>query len=266
VVAFALETFGWRNTAFFSGALLILLGLPLVQVVQPRATPEQLAAADGREPAVGGEAGAGGTDSDGFTLRQAMHSPAFWLISLGHGSALLIVSAVNVHVVLHLTQHLDYSLAVASLVVTAINGAQIGGTLLGGVIGDKYDKRLIAFFCMAGHALGLVLVAFAFNAMMVFAFAMLHGMAWGLRGPMMAAIRADYFGRRSYSSILGMSSVITMFGSILGPIVAGILADITDGYQVGFTVLAVLASMGSLFFLFAKRPPAPVEAPGVRIS
>jgi len=74
---------------------------------------------------------------------------------------------------------------------------------------------------------------------------------------MMAAIRADYFGRRSYSTILGTSSVITMFGSILGPIVAGLLADYSGGYQLGFTILAVLSGLGSWFFLMAQRPSRP---------
>jgi MFS family permease len=259
VVAFALETFGWRDTALFSGVALIVLGLPLVQVVRPEPTQMELAAEDRPGSAsILPTAASPIQDRDtGFTLRQAMGSSAFWLISLGHGSALLIVSAVNVHVILHLTEKLGYSLALASLVVTAINGAQIFGTLLGGMIGDRYDKRLIAFACMAGHAVGLLLVAYAANAVMVFAFAALHGTAWGLRGPMMAAIRADYFGRRSYSTILGTSSVITMFGSILGPIVAGVLADYSGGYQLGFTILALLASLGSAFFLLAKRPQAP---------
>ena len=260
LVAFALENYGWRNTALFSGVLLILLGLPLVQIVRPQPLPSD-AEADGlsnRDPRP--DAGEHlNPAQDGFTLREAMLTPAFWLISLGHGSALLIVSAVNVHIILHLTEHLDYSLALASLVVTAINAAQIGGTLLGGVIGDRYDKRLISFGCMAGHALGLLLVAYATSALMVFGFAALHGVAWGLRGPMMAAIRADYFGRRSYGAILGTSSVVTMFGSILGPLVAGFLADYSGNYQTGFTLLAVLSGLGSWFFLSARRPFKPAE-------
>jgi MFS family permease len=259
LVAFALEHFGWRNTAFFSGAAMIVLGLPLVQMVrQEPSSPEsagEAGVASGIRPPP--EMAAVRVEGDGFTLRQAMRTSSFWLISLGHGSALLIVSAVNVHVILHLTEHLDYSLALASLVVTGINGAQIGGTLIGGLIGDRYDKRLIAFACMAGHAVGLLLVAYATNALMVFGFAVLHGAAWGLRGPMMAAIRADYFGRRSYSAILGTSSVITMFGSILGPVVAGLLADYSGDYQLGFTILAVLSGLGSWFFLLARRPDAP---------
>jgi sugar phosphate permease len=259
VVAFALETFGWRSTAFASGILVIVTGLPLVQVARQR--PEDMGLRADGEPADESQDVAGpGTfesstrDAADFTLREAMRTPAFWLISLGHGSALLIVSAVSVHLILHLEEDLGYSLALASLAVVVIQAAQIGGTLLGGVIGDVYDKRKIAFVCMASHTLALLLVAYAVNAVMVFAFAVLHGAAWGLRGPMMGAIRADYFGRTSYGAILGVSSLITMFGSITGPIVAGVIADRTGNYEAGFTILAVLAGLGSVFFLLAKKP------------
>ena len=46
----------------------------------------------------------------------------------------------------------------------------------------------------------------------------------------------------------------------MGPLIAGILADMTGSYEVGFTVLAVMAGLGSLFFVFAKPPQFPVHA------
>lgn len=263
LIAFALETWGWRSTAFASGILVIVTGLPMAQIARQR--PEDMGLRADGAPLEAADDGAQGDaarvsrDAGDFTLREAMRTPAFWLISLGHGSALLIVAAVQVHVVLHLNEELGYSLALASLAIVVIQAAQLGGTLLGGVIGDLYDKRKIAFVCMFAHALGLVLVAYAVNALMVFLFAVLHGAAWGLRGPLMGAIRADYFGRTSYGAILGTSSLITMFGSITGPLVAGILADRTGNYELGFTILAVLAGMGSVFFLLAKRPYKTIE-------
>jgi PGF-CTERM protein len=39
-----------------------------------------------------------------------------------------------------------------------------------------------------------------------------------------------------------------------GPLVAGILADRTGSYVPGFSVLAALAALGSVFFLLARRP------------
>jgi sugar phosphate permease len=263
LLAFCLEMFGWRSTAFASGVIIIVLGLPLAQVIQRR--PEDLGLrVDGDAPdapqreAPRGQA-AGGPARD-FTLREAMATPAFWLIAMGHGSALLIVSAVNVHLVLHLTEGMGYSLALASLVVTAITAAQIGGTLLGGTIGDRYDKRLISMACMACHTAGLLLVAHAVNAVMVFAFAVLHGAAWGVRGPMMQAIRADYFGRTSYGAILGTSSLVVTAFSICGPLFAGYLADQTGGYKTGFTILALVSGLGAIYFFLARRPVPPIDA------
>jgi MFS family permease len=93
----------------------------------------------------------------------------------------------------------------------------------------------------------------------VFAFAVLHGTAWGLRGPMMQAMRADYFGRHSFGTIMGISTMITTLGNISGPLIAGVLADRTGSYEAGFTVLAVLAALASVFFLLAKPPKPPAR-------
>jgi MFS-type transporter involved in bile tolerance (Atg22 family) len=54
--------------------------------------------------------------------------------------------------------------------------------------------------------------------------------------------------------ILGLSSLIIVIGQIGGPLIAGLAADLTGNYRAGFTVIAVVAGLGSLFFLLAKRP------------
>ncbi len=149
---------------------------------------------------------------------------------------------------------LGYSIAQASLVITLMTFAQTGGVMLGWTIGDRVDKRKVAAACMLMHASGLLLLTFAANVPMLVAFALLHGTAWGLRGPFMQAIRADYFGRRAIGMILGLSAALIAVGQVLGPMVAGALADITGDYRIGFTVLAVVAAGGSVAFLRAKRP------------
>ena len=259
IVALALETWGWRPTALVSGIAVMAICLPITAFIQRRPEDMGLRVDGEAEPAatsVAVDVDASPTRYD-FTLQQAMRTHAFWLISLGHGSALIIVSAVNVHAALHITEGLGYSLAVASLVVTMITAAQMAGTVLAGAIGDRFDKRLIAVACMASHTAGLLFLAVFSNLFFVFAFAILHGTAWGLRGPMMQAIRADYFGRTYYGAILGTSSLVTMWGSILGPLVAGIMADRTGSYEAGFIFLALLSGLGAVFFLMTKRPVHP---------
>jgi len=93
----------------------------------------------------------------------------------------------------------------------------------------------------------------------VFAFAMLHGLAWGTRGPLMVALRADYFGPSSFGTIMGFSSLIVMLGMSGGPIFAGIMADTYGNYETGLAVLAGLSLLGSFCFLAATPPRRPEE-------
>jgi len=263
VVAYSLEAFGWRDTAFASGVIVIVAGLPMAQVIRRR--PEDHGdVVDGIvDPPAHASAvtdAASLSERRDFTAREAIRTPAFWLVSLGHGAALLVVSAVGVHAISHLKEDLGYSVGAASLAITLMTAMQVAGMVVGGVIGDRFEKRLIAAACMVMHMLGILLLAFATSIIMVAGFAILHGFAWGMRGPMMQAIRADYFGRSSYGVIMGLSTLVTVLGQIGGPLIAGGLADATGSYEPGFAVLGVLAGLGSVFFLFARRPTPPTIA------
>ena len=256
VVIICLEAFGWRTTAFYSGVMVIVVGFPLVFLVRHR-------------PQDYGELVDGGSqlNSDGtpmvfasgrdFTARQAMRTSSFWLISLGHAFALLTVSAIMVHLVSHLTESLDYSLAQAGLVVAALTGFQMLGQIGGGFIGDRFNKPLICVVCMICHTAGLFLIANATELWMVILFTAMHGLAWGVRGPLMVALRADYFGPSSFGTIMGFSSLIVMLGMSIGPIYAGYMADARGDYVTGFSVLGIGALLGSLCFLFARAPVHP---------
>jgi MFS family permease len=113
---------------------------------------------------------------------------------------------------------------------------------------------------MLMHMAGLLLLTYAIVLPMIIGFAVLHGVAWGLRGPFMQALRADYFGRSAIGMILGLSYTIIIIGQVGGPMIAGIFADLTGNYRAGFTVVALLAGLGSLFFLLAKRPARPLTS------
>jgi MFS family permease len=76
----------------------------------------------------------------------------------------------------------------------------------------------------------------------------------------MHAIHDDYLGRSAIGMILGLSFMLIVVGQIGGPMIAGMLADVTGNYRIGFTVLALLAGLGSMFFVLAKRPARPLRS------
>ena len=265
LIAWSLATWGWRATAFASGVLVIAICFPVSFVIRRR--PEDMGLRMD-----GGERNSethgvefrekGKTATRDFTAREALRTPAFWLISLGHGFALFVVMGVNTHAITHMKEGLGYSIEAAAFAIMLQTVAQLCGVGIGAWIGDRYDKRRISALCMLGHMTGLLCLTYAdiggtTSAAMIVAYAILHGSAWGLRGPMMQALRADYFGRSAIGMILGLSFMIMVIGQIGGPMIAGIMADMTGNYRAGFTTLALLAGLGSLFFLFAKRPALP---------
>jgi MFS family permease len=191
-----------------------------------------------------------------FTARQAMRTRAFWMISMGHASALIVVSATIAHIALYLTEDRGFDAKQAALIAGAIPVFQFIGTGLGGFLGDRVNKRIIVGAAMCAHALGLILMTWVDSYITIGAFVLLHGLAWGARGPLMQAIRADYFGTTHFAQIMGWSSIVITLGVVIGPLLAGVLADSTGDYQLGFTIIAILALAGNVFWALASPPPA----------
>ena len=259
LVAWSLVEFGWRTTAIISGVIVLVVGLPLVQMM--RDEPEAYGLLpDGERPAelVGDDVPATPViERINFTPRQALRTRAFWFIGFGHALAVLVVSAIMVHLVVYLNEDQGFSVTGAAVIVSIMTAVTMVGQIVGGFLGDRFEKRKIAMFAMFGHAIGLYALAFGSGLFWVLFFAVVHGTAWGMRGPLMQAIRADYFGRKSFGVIMGFSSLIIMFGNVAGPLVAGITADATGSYRIGFTVMATLAGLGSIFFALATKPSPP---------
>jgi sugar phosphate permease len=269
VVAWSIESIGWRETAFGCGVLAIVIGYPLACVFRRR--PE-----DFGETVDGLGAQRGTVDVSGvqpetnaepeFTAKQALRTKAFWLLSAGHGVALMIVTAVNTHAINHMRISLGYTIAQAAFYITLMTGFQVIGVMLGGLFGDKLQKNRVAAVCMTMHMVGMLMLTYALGPVMLVLFAVFHGLAWGIRGPFMQAIRADYFGRKSIGMILGLSAMFTAIGQVSGPLLAGIMGDATGNYDLGFTVLALIAGAGTFLFWFAKPPPLPGAPAGARAA
>ena len=160
VVGFA--TIGWRWTIGSSG---VLLGgaawLASGRIGQsPSSSDEPM---DGLDPETAeAEQAAEGVSDDHFTLAEAIRTRAFWMISLGHGSALLVVGASMAHLALYLTEDRGFSAGRAALIagiVIDLSGIQ-SGAAPGSV--DSSSLQSLGLFAVVTIG-GLAVLAFAFN-------------------------------------------------------------------------------------------------------
>ena len=256
ILVWGFDRIGWRPTITIAGSILSCAAWWAAAIANR--TPDDVDEPMDGLPADDADVApkAEGVTDRHYTAGEAMRTRGFWMISLGHGAALLVVSSSMAHLALYLTEDRNYSAARAALVAGIVPLFQIVGTALGGFLGDRMNKRLIAGIAMLMHGAALIILVWIDHVAAVGAFVVLHGIAWGVRGPQMQAIRADYFGSTAFASIMGWSQIIVTMGSIAGPVLAGVLADSTGDYQLGFTILGVAAAFGVVFWILAA-PPAP---------
>ncbi|MBT4099959.1 MAG: MFS transporter [Gemmatimonadetes bacterium] len=161
------------------------------------------------------------------------------------------------HQIPHMVEAMGLTQARAGSVVALLVVVVICGQLSGGWVGDRFDKRWVIFLAMWLHAAAMITFAYASTATGAMVFAVLHGIAWGIRGTIINSIRAEYFGRRAYATISGFSALLIMIGMTTGPMFSGIVRDVTGSYRVAFLTLAGIAVLGSVAALAARPPAAP---------
>ena len=234
---------------------------------EPRATPSTTRAgrpAPRRAPP---------SDAD-FTLRDALYTPTFWLISFGQGFTSMVLIAMMAHLAPMLYDQ-GVSVPMAGWVVSTYTAMSMIFQVVGGYVGDMISKRFAYFVFTSIQASAVVVLVFVpeISAFLnvpllvaVFSFAILFGIGFGGRNPISTSIRGEYFGRSSFGKIMGMSQVPMNIMLLGAPIYPAIMLGIQGSYDFAFLSLAALNFIGGAMFLMAKKPSKPIrrQASGVR--
>jgi len=260
LVALGLSAYGWRAVSVASGLVVLAIGLPTAarmhrDPAQFGLRPDGALSSEPSDASADSAGSAARKSSPDVSARAAMRTRAFWAMSIGHALSVLVVAAVSVHFVLYAVETLSLGVPLAATLFTLMTLVSIVAQVVGGAMGDAMDKRILAAWGTAGHAAAMVMLAFATTVWLAAIAIMLHGIAWGVRGPLMGAMRADYFGNASFPTVMGFSSMIVMMGSVMGPLIVGLVADTTGDYGFGLLAVGALAGVGVLAFLAMPAPP-----------
>ena len=253
------DRFGWRATSFVTGVIIILLALPLSLLVRNR--PEdygQRPYGYTPDPASTTSRPVGGprppTNDGDPTLREAIRTRSFWIISMGHAA----VNAVTVTMMVHMGFLLDdrgFSLQEVGWVIATFTAVGAVSLVVSGYIGDRLPFRQTTFAFCALQSLPLLILLVADSFRVALLFAVLIGIGWGGRNTLTVTARAIYFGRRGWASITAMSMIPLHILSFLAPVFAGYLFDFTGSYNIPFIAMALIGFIGSGLFLFLGEPP-----------
>ena len=266
VAQFIITGWDWRTAWFVLGVAILIVGVVPSFLVMAR-RPEDM----GLEPDPGPRqvANAAGVEKDAFpglpvpaeeanfTVRQAMATRAFWILTLFSAGGFMVQAGISLHQVPH---YINQGLPgpQAALMVSAFAFAQMLSGPVWSAVGRRIQVRLLlaaAGFIVAAGAIG---TAGSHTLVTGLLAATVVGFGVGGLHLLLRLAWADYYGREHLGTIRGITLSAQVGGQALGPIIAGVTFDWTGGYQWPFLFFTAVASLSGLLVLSASPPKKPV--------
>lgn len=256
---FALITLSqsWREGFRYLGIFSLALIIPVILLMRRR--PEDIGlqpdgAAAPASSAAGGPSRAAVPPSEAsWTVKEAARTRTYWLIVATACVGTLASSSVGFSMVPYLVEGAGLSVGAAAGVLsfgTVLSIANVGW----GILSDKFTPRRCLMVTMVGSGALLAYLTMVDSLAEALAFALVWGIFSGAVGTMENMMLAQYYGRDSYGSLLGLFSPFQTVALGLGPSLASVIRGLAGSYTTLYVVM-VAAYLVSAALLYLARAP-----------
>lgn len=254
LLGMVVHAWGWRWGAAMAGMAFLLIGLPLCLTI--RNSPESMGLLpDGEHhPAESDKP----TESRSriseaeVTAGQAIRSFAFWALVFGAAVRNASYHAISTHFIPLLVWK-GMSQQQATLLLSAFAFLGFSSTLIFGWLADTMNKPRLVSLILFTAGLSILFLIFGHSLAPLGIFILLfttveatYPVAWAMVG--------DIFGRKHFAKIRGYMSVFYVWGSVLGPVMAGAVWDRWHTYEPMLWVLVGLFFLSGTFYSCLSKP------------
>ena len=259
IAGYVIESLGWRS-AYFALALIVWVAVVPLSLLIVRTKPADMGLyPDGvsvspEEPGAKMPSREGGWA--GLTLRQAIGTSAFWLISVSFFLS-NFSSMGGLQAQVPYLNDIGFPTATAAAALGAVGfGSGVGKVVFGWLCDRIGPKRACVIgLCLQFSALLLLLQVSAGSPMaLVWTYALLMGFGAGSWLPTVSMLVGETFGLAFYGSVFGAVGFALSAGNATGPLVAGLMYDSAGAYHWAFVLFAVLYAIALPAVLLVRRP------------
>jgi sugar phosphate permease len=194
-----------------------------------------------------------------WSYRDTLRMPVFWVCALGVASIGALSTGLFFHLVsIFETKGLGQDSAALVYLPVAITSALLN--LAGGFLVDKMRVRVLLAGALVAQALAMWMALLISSVEIGILFGVTLGANFGLIHVSSGVLWARYFGREHLGKIAGTVATISVTGTAVGPVLFGIVKDLSGTYDLALFSLAFipLAFAGAVL-LFEKPKPKNTE-------
>ena len=221
-----------------------------------------------------GSKGAANPGHQGIGLAAAVRSRPFLLMFTGFLLASLGMYTPIAHLVPY-AEDRGISPQSAAILLSLLGVGSAVGRFAIGAAADRIGRWRGLGLSFGGIGLSSLVWLVSDGLAGLGAFAVLLGLSWGGAVALAPSVMADYFGTRAVSGIIGVLYAGVGVGALVGPVIAGLVFDLSESYTVAIAYSAAAPVLGAACVLVSESPenwrvrvsgaPRPgTEAPQVR--
>lgn len=256
IAQFAIVHDGWRAGWLALATVTLLVGFFPAWLFLAR-RPEDLGLLpDGSEPAArqaGGGSHASSPPEPVFSRREAIGTPAFWLLLLYTVLVYPVQAGLSLHQAPHLVER-GLEPTTAALIVSGFSLMSGVSAMVCGFLPRRLPIRFPLALAGALFALSALLMIGVAAPASGFLAAALFGLGVGGILTLLPVAWADYFGRANFGAIRGLALSAQVLAQAVGPLLSGALRDISGDYEMSLYSFGVLSVLSVIAALAARQP------------
>ena len=253
-----IEGGGWRSACQMLGIGLVLFVAPINLLLRRR--PQDLGLQpDGEVSASAAAAQRNIVDpvwaAQDWTLARARRTTKFWWIALGYFGCLYSWYAIQVHQTKYLLEN-GFDAHIAAWALGAVSLAGIPGQIALGALSDRIGREAVWAIGCFGFVLtylALLALPLAPGPLLLWTMVLAQGLLGYSVTSVLGAIVLEIFEGPNYGSIFGTLMLSGLVGGAAGPLVTGLLHDVTGDYVIAFWI-CVVASVVSAVAIWRAAP------------
>jgi OFA family oxalate/formate antiporter-like MFS transporter len=259
IAQLAMVLAGWRAGWLAIGAVTLLVGFVPAWLLLVR-RPEDLGLLpDGFVARSAGEAlpitAPIAAPEPVFSRREALATASFWLLLLYTALVYPVQAGVSLHQAPYLIE-CGIDATIAATIVSAFSALSAVATVACSMLPRAVPIRYPLAATGAILTFGIVLMLGVRSAAQGYLAASVFGFGLGALLTLLPIAWADYFGRAHFGAIRGIALSAQVLAQAAGPLLSGVLRDITGNYRLALQSFAVLAALGVFAALTARQPGA----------
>lgn len=194
--------------------------------------------------------------ADGLTTREALHTGAFWLISISGIAYSFATQAITLNQVPYM-EDIGYPILTAAGALGAVGVGSAIGKFLFGILCDSIGSRwsrVIGLLLQLGAVAILLTIGADSAPAVIWVYAGLLGLGLGSWVPTQTLQVSSNLGIRDYVTIASLAGLSHTLGGAVGPLFAAYIHDTRGSYTLAFQSFAVLFAVAAIATLLTRRP------------